>query len=258
MNEHSASAQSVQRLAVAEFDEHARLYEELLADPLRDFFSGRRSNFFHLRKRDLLLNYFEERRLNTKELAYLDVGCGKGELLRLLFSHFKRCAGCDPSSEMISGLPDIDTRLQDQYETLPFESSSFDFITAVNVYHHVAPSTRLLLTKEIRRVLKPEGVCAVIEHNPYNLVTRTIVSRCRFDTNAVLLKCREVKELFCAADIAVDTRKYFLYFPESIYHAAASCEEWLGAIPLGGQYVVFGRGKRRVQNGKSKVASVEM
>lgn len=241
MNEHSGSAQSAQRLAVAEFDEHARLYEELLADPLRDFFSGRQSHFFHLRKRDLLLSYLREQRLNPKGLTYLDVGCGKGELLRLLSGHFMRCAGCDPSSEMISGLPEIETRLQNQYETLPFESSSFDVITAVNVYHHVAPSTRLLLTKEIRRVLKPKGVCAVIEHNPYNLVTRRIVNRCRFDTNAVLLKCREVKELFYAANIEVDARKYFLYFPESIYRAVASCEEWLGTVPLGGQYVVFGR-----------------
>lgn len=240
MNVDRQSTQSSRRLTVPEFDRHAPLYDELLQDPLRNLFTGEQSHFFHLRKRDLLLKYFRDRHINTKRLDYLDVGCGQGELLTLLHKDFNRCVGCDPSPEMLSELRGIETRVQDHGDTLPFESATFDFITAVCVFHHVPRSARFELMGEIRRVLKPGGVFAIIEHNPYNPITRTIVNRTPVDANAVLLKPAEVKQLVRSAGLNVSASKYFLYFPLNLYRTLGRFEEWLSEIPLGGQYAIFG------------------
>ena len=83
------------------FDQLSPSYEELLRDPIRDRFTGQESGFFHRRKADLIRRFFRRRGVNTSDLRYLDVGCGKGELLGLLQSDFKQAAGCDVSEGMM-------------------------------------------------------------------------------------------------------------------------------------------------------------
>jgi SAM-dependent methyltransferase len=97
------------------------------------------------------------------------------------------------------------------------------------------------LTAEIRRLLRPGGVFAVIEHNPWNPVTRLIVSRTPVDEDAILLRASETRALLRGAGFSIDREMYFLYFPEKLYRAAAALENGLRRVPLGGQYAVFGR-----------------
>src|SRR5215831_13329276 len=82
----------------AEFDRYAKNYDELLRDPIRDGFA-QTTDFFHRRKWILIENFIRRRSLSPGKLAWLDVGCGKGELLNLGRSRFGRVAGCDPSAE---------------------------------------------------------------------------------------------------------------------------------------------------------------
>src|ERR1700733_14433894 len=96
-----------------EFDQFAATYEELLKDPIRDGFAGNPA-FFHLRKRDLIRDYFKRGAVDTKSLSYLDVGCGKGELMSLLAADFGRVAGCDPSGGMLEAVHGVDVRVQKQ------------------------------------------------------------------------------------------------------------------------------------------------
>jgi SAM-dependent methyltransferase len=228
----------------AEFDELSAKYEELLADPIRDRFAGAASEFFHVRKRDLIRNYFQHRKIDTRALQYLDVGCGKGELLRLLCSDFKHVSGCDPSKGMMEAgrleEAGIATSVQTDPGKLPYDSDQFDFVTAVCVYHHIPPPARSGMTAEIRRVLKPDGMFAMIEHNPYNPATRLIVSRTPVDADAILLAPRESRGLMKFAGLRVDHSEYFLYLPERLYRHAAWVESALRQVALGGQYAVFG------------------
>src|ERR1051326_1566215 len=159
------------------FDRLASSYEELLRDPLRDRFAGPESTFFHYRKRDLIRRFFHRRGVATSGLSYLDLGCGKGELLRLLQSEFKRAAGCDVSEAMMRQIAGVETRGQTDALQIPFGDAEFDLVTAVCVYHHVPAAHRPTLTAEIRRVLRPGGIFCMIEHNPFNPVTRWIVRR---------------------------------------------------------------------------------
>ena len=227
-----------------EFDQFSGSYEQLLNDPIRNRFAPGGAEFFHLRKRNLIRDYFRRRRTDTRKLAYLDVGCGKGELASLLRGDFARIAGCDPSAGMLKAgelsSNGIEMRVQDDAGRIPFEDSEFDFVTAVCVFHHVPLAARGTLMGEVRRVLKRGGTLAIIEHNPYNPVTRLIVGRTPVDADAILLRPAETRRLFREAGLAVDDQRFFLYFPESLYRRLGRLESALTKVPLGGQYAVFG------------------
>jgi SAM-dependent methyltransferase len=223
----------------AEFDRLAAEYEKLLEDPLRDYFAPG-SDFFVTRKLDMLLGFAGARGLDTSKMTWLDVGCGKGQLLRAGRPHFARVVGCDVSSAMFEGCRDLDVTEQIDPDRLPFEDASVDWVTAVCVYHHVDPAARSRLTIEIRRVLKPAGVFAIIEHNPLNPVVQMIVRRTPVDEHAILLTARSARRLMTDAGLeAVDTR-YFLYLPQWLYRRGRLLEKSFEKVPLGGQYAAFG------------------
>ncbi len=224
-----------------EFDGFAAHYEEALRDPVRDLFAPSGLSFFHLRKRDLILEQFRRRGVDPATQSYLDLGCGKGELLGLLGPAFGSCAGCDTSAGMLEAVQGVRTRVQADPLSIPFDNAQFDFLTAVCVYHHVPPSDRLALTREVRRVLRPGGTFCLIEHNPLNPVTRGIVRRTPVDANAVLLTLGEGCRLVGEAGLEPEERSYFLYLPESLYRRFGRLERWFSAVPLGGQWALFAR-----------------
>lgn len=224
---------------MTEFDHFADEYDTLLRDPIRDRFASAGSAFFHQRKRDIIRESFKRRNVDTRALAYLDVGCGKGDLLDLLRADFQSAAGCDPSRQMIAGSADDGIRVQVHPTEIPFEKHRFDFVTAVCVYHHVPLALRKALTCDIARTLKTGGVACIIEHNPFNPITRLIVRRTPVDADAILLPLRETAELMRVSGLRVIEHQYFLYLPESLYRIAGPLERLMGSLPLGGQYAVF-------------------
>ncbi|HEX3875370.1 MAG TPA: class I SAM-dependent methyltransferase [Bryobacteraceae bacterium] len=225
-------------MANPEFDRYSSSYEELLRDPIRDRFTAGESGFFHRRKRDLIRKYCATKGAHAR--TYLDLGCGKGELLTLLRDDFVEAAGVDPSETMMQGINGILTRVQNDPAKIPFEDERFDFVSAVCVYHHVPPAERLALTLEVKRVLKPNGIFCIIEHNPWNPATRLIVSRTPVDENAILLRASETRRLLKAAGFQVRRQEYFLYLPESLYRRIGALENLLSWLPFGGQYATFG------------------
>jgi SAM-dependent methyltransferase len=223
-----------------EFDRYSLAYDELLKDPLRDRFTGGESIFFYERKRDLIRDFFRRTGRNTQDMRYLDIGCGKGDLISLLREDFGSTAGCDPSPGMLKHAEGVETRVQEDPSAIPFANQDFDFITAVCVYHHVPVAARQAVAREVFRVLRPGGVFAIIEHNPYNPVTRTIVSRTPVDADAILLRPAEAKELLAAAGFSPGPPEYFLYVPGGLYRRGGHVlERLLRRVPLGGQYAIF-------------------
>jgi SAM-dependent methyltransferase len=224
----------------AEFDEYASDYDGLLRDPLRDGFVDNRE-FYHRRKWLLILNFLRKRGIDLSKTEWLDVGCGKCELLGYGSDHFGRVVGCDPSREMVRNAGKIEVRLQEAPAVLPFPDGSFDFATAVCVYHHVEELDRVPLTREIQRVLRPNGTFCMIEHNPFNPVTRFIVSRSPIDVDAHLLTASTARRYCAAAGLQTTRTEHFLYLPEKFYDKAPRLEGLLGKLPLGGQYAMFAR-----------------
>jgi SAM-dependent methyltransferase len=224
---------------MTQFDGLSQSYEELLRDPLRDLFTSQENAFFHRRKADLIRQFFRRRGVKTEALRYLDIGCGKGEVLGLLRPDFKQSAGCDISAAMMQEISQIETRVQPDPLHIPFGNAEFDLITAACVYHHVPAVSRLALTADIARVLRPGGIFCMIEHNPLNPVTRLIVRRTPVDEDAILLAPRESWKLAADTGLIPIQRSYFLYFPQALYSWFGPVEMLLANLPFGGQYAVF-------------------
>jgi len=222
------------------FDGFAGNYAELIKDPIRDKFAAT-SDFFFERKVQVIRGFFRKAGIQSEKLDWLDIGCGQGDMLRAGLPFFRSAAGCDPSSGMLQACSGLQVRSQDSLDKLPFDDAAFDFITAVCVYHHVPYEDRLRLTKEALRVLKPAGTFCIIEHNPWNIATRVIVSRTPVDADAKLLSPPETRRLLSHAGTRILGTRYFLLFPQTIYSHLSAIEEALQSVPLGGQYAVFGR-----------------
>lgn len=223
-----------------EFDQFAPAYTELLEDPLRNRFA-RDPLHFHRRKWLLIEAILKRLGVAPETQRWLDVGCGQGQLLQLAGIRFKQAVGCDPSAVMLSSNPSFTVQQQPSPVELPFADGSFDFVTAVCVYHHVHGEDRTLLTDEIRRVLAPGGLCCIIEHNPWNPVTQAIVRRCAVDIDAELLTAPETRQLIQRSGLKPLAVEYFLYLPESLFHFMSQTEDLLRKIPLGGQYAAIAR-----------------
>jgi SAM-dependent methyltransferase len=222
-----------------EFDSYASDYDALLDDPWRKRFTANQT-YFRERKLDVLLALLKGTGRRPKDLRWLDVGCGRAELLAAGQRAFSSVTGCDVSTEMIRHTSSVSVVHQPDPKRLPFESSSFDLVTAVCVYHHVEPAARGLLLAETARVLTDRGVAVVFEHNPWNPITRLIVSRTPVDQHAQLLTASATRRLLAVGGLNSIATSYFLLLPPAVYRRASWVEHAVARVPLGGQYAVMG------------------
>jgi SAM-dependent methyltransferase len=237
-----------------EFDDYASDYDAMLDDPVRRRFA-RDNAFFVTRKVEVILEMLRGAGRDPRRLRWLDVGCGRGELLKAARAHFRDVRGCDVSTAMLAHAAPVTVVAQPDPSQLPFSGGEFDVVTAVCVFHHVEPQARPALLAEMRRVLTADGLVLLIEHNPLNPATRLIVSRTPIDRHAQLLSARRVRGLFRREQIVPLASEHFLLLPQSLYRRVGALERLLSAVPLGGQYAVLGRvgGSSRPQYGGRQV-----
>jgi SAM-dependent methyltransferase len=221
------------------FDGYRSNYRDVVQSSID--FSGLPHSFFMRAKADLLRELIARRR-GLEKPAMLDVGCGVGSLHPLLRDVVQRLSGIDVSSTCIAQARadnrDVDYRAFDGI-SFPFDTASFDLVTAICVLHHVAPAGWAHFLNEMRRVVRPGGLICVIEHNPHNPLTRLAVSRCEFDRDAVLLGAGTVRKLMAAAGFREIGARYFVLLPWEA-KAARRVENALSNVPLGAQYAAFG------------------
>src|SRR5260370_3538020 len=114
--------QSSERYA-PELDQYANAYAELLDDPIRNRFAHDPLHF-HRRKWHLVERVLKRSGVTARTQRWLDVGCGRGDLLELAGSNFAQAVGCDPSAGMLSS--SAPSRMQEQLSPveLPFPGTS--------------------------------------------------------------------------------------------------------------------------------------
>jgi ArsR family transcriptional regulator len=99
----------------------------------------------------------------------LDVGCGRGSILKLLASRAGRAVGVDIDANarqlaraelMLAGLPNCSLRQGDMYR-LPFDDAEFNTIILDDVVADAVEPVRALI--ESRRLLKPGGRLFILQ-----------------------------------------------------------------------------------------------
>ncbi len=168
----------------AEFDKYASDYDGLLRDPVRDLLVDNRE-FYHRRKWLLILNFLQPSTPCLSKMEWLDVGSGKAELLGYGSGHFGRVAGCDPSSEMVRDAEKLEMRLPGK-TAIPIPPRRQVSMAAASGLCIACRRVRTNITREVQRVLRPNGIFCMIEHNPFNPMTRFIVARSPIDVDAHL------------------------------------------------------------------------
>lgn len=173
----------------------------------------------------------------------MDIGCGIGLADPYLKKCFSQVYGVDICSSAIEVAirenPYISYKLYDG-NLLPYPKNFFDVSFAMCVMHHVPPQKWEHFIKDMYRVTKVEGLCFIFEHNPVNPITRLIVSRCKYDRDAMLVTQNRVKKLFSSSGIKNIRSRSILYFPFDILILKKLEESVLSLFPFGTQYYVVG------------------
>lgn len=102
-------------------------------------------------------------KINLKSVSILDLGCGTGSYLKMIFdSYGNKAFGVEPSDGMrekaIQKNPCLDIR-KGNHKHIPFDNDSFDFIYMTDVIHHI-PNLNSLFS-ELQRVLKFNGFICI-------------------------------------------------------------------------------------------------
>src|SRR5262249_19225859 len=115
-----------------------------------------------------------------------------------------------------------------------------DLAYTTGVFHHIPPTSHMASLRQIWTALKPGGLFAFWEHNPWNPGTRYIMSRIPFDHDAIMVWPRGARRLLRAAGFEIRGTDFVFVFP-SFLRRLRWLEPWLCKLPLGGQYLVLAR-----------------
>lgn len=226
----------------AEFDKFAAEYRTLHAESIKA--SGESPEYFAEYKIvDVAAELAHARGCVADRAAVLDFGAGVGYSVPFFGRHMPRarvtCLDVSQKSldiGMATHGGAADFRHFDGTH-IPYADGAFDVALASCVFHHIPHSEHVALLAEIRRVLAPNGLLLVFEHNPLNPLTRNAVNTCIFDEHAVLIGAPTMRRRALAAGFAGADVRYRIFFPHWA-RGLRPIEKWLTWLPLGAQYYV--------------------
>jgi len=227
-----------------EFDAYAARYDEALAAGLsvtgedKDYYARGRMHWLASRLRALGA---------PAPQTVLDFGCGLGASTPLFLELLgaRRVVGVDVSEGLLdrarqtfAGEPRASFHAIAGHEA----PGSADLAFVNGVFHHIPPADRADALRYVRRTLRPGGLFAFWENNPWNPGTRYIMSRVSFDENAVTITPPEARGLLRAAGFAVVETDFLFIFPRAL-RWLRPLERLVTRLPFGGQYLVLCRAR---------------
>jgi SAM-dependent methyltransferase len=221
------------------FDHVARQYEQQLNRGLR--FTGQSRQYFAQRRVARLASHLVKLNI-TSTACVLDFGCGCGNTTSLLLQHLsaERVVGADISHNSLAEARALHASHRVRY-VAPSElgREQFDVAYCNGVFHHIAVGERPAVVRQILASLRPGGVFAFWENNPWNSGTRWIMRRVPFDRDARLVSPPAARRLLRDAGFRVlrtDSLFLFPWLPDRL----GSLLEWpFLRLTLGGQYLVL-------------------
>jgi SAM-dependent methyltransferase len=119
-------------------------------------------------------------------------------------------------------------------------TGDFDLVFTNGVFHHIPPEERPESLQLIRDALRPSGVLAFWENNPWNPGTRYVMSRIPFDRDAQMLFPHSARRLLCSAGFDIILTDFAFIFPAGL-RRLRFLERPLCKLPIGGQYLILAR-----------------
>lgn len=222
------------------FDKFDRSYEEALARGVSA--TGEDAEFF-LKER---VAWFGAAlgRDNLVVPKVLDFGCGTGNAAPVLLTlpGAREVVGVDVSDGLLAR-----ARADHGAENVTFSSisqhqadASFDAAYCNGVFHHIPVADRAAAVAMVFASLKPGGLFAFWENNPWNPGTRYVMSRIEFDRDAITIPPPQARQLLGAGGFEILGTTSRFFFPRAL-RIFRGLEPRLSGIPLGGQYMVLCR-----------------
>ena len=222
----------------SEFDSFADKYDQALQSGLD--LSGEKKDFFAHGRVNILA-----RLLGTRPLTrILDYGCGTGSAIPYLraLPNVADVIGVDISDKSLDRARTTWRQPHVEFHNISALSKlgSFDLAFCNGVFHHIPISERSEAVSQIYRALKPNGLFAFWENNPWNPGTRWVMSRIPFDRDAILLWPKEARRLLSQAGFEIVSTHFAFIFPKALGFLRFT--EWsLRHLPFGAQYIILAR-----------------
>nr|HEX4313836.1 class I SAM-dependent methyltransferase [Kofleriaceae bacterium] len=222
------------------FDHHATSYEEDLAKALSA--SGEGREFFAEGRVAWLRRCCE--RLGVRVDRVMDFGCGDGFATPMLAHGLgaTTAIGLDVSEKSLDVARDKHAPAGIEYARIGAYApdASVDVAYCNGVFHHIVPPERPGAVELVAKSLKPGGLFALWENNPWNPATHYVMAKCEFDADAQMLTPGKTRKLLRANGFDIVSTNFRFIFPRAL-RALRGIENWVYRIPLGTQYQVLAR-----------------
>ncbi|NUP07121.1 MAG: class I SAM-dependent methyltransferase [Polyangiaceae bacterium] len=223
-----------------DFDDAASDYDAQLQRGLSA--SGEDKNFFAKGRVSWLSQGLSERGFSPSSV--LDYGCGTGSSVPFLLDDLAApsVVGVDVSSRSIEIARRLQRSSRARFETLEdyVPNGTIDLAFCNGVFHHIPPSQRAGAVEWIYRALRPGGIWAFWENNPWNPGTQWVMYRIPFDRDAVKVTPSEARRLLIAGGFEILSVDHLFVFPRFM-RWLRPLEPKIANLPLGAQYQILCR-----------------
>ena len=184
------------------------------------------------------------RQLGEHPQSALDYGCGIGSTIPLLSNSFelREIIGVDISSRSLATAQERHGSGPIRYATIAEyrPEGKLDLAYCNGVFHHIPKAERPAAVAYVREALRPQGLFAFWENNPWSPATHYVMSRCSFDKDAVTLSVSESKRLLRQFDFTILRCDFLFIFPNFL-RALQPLEPLVSKLALGAQYQILAR-----------------
>jgi SAM-dependent methyltransferase len=231
--------QNVEPVSAA-FDEYADpdAYDAALEQGIA--ISGEDKSYFAHGRVAWLAEFLRSR--DFRPLRVLDYECGTGTAAPFLLDLLgpAHLIGVDLSARSIKTASRVHGSDRAHFLTLDEYQPCADIDLAFcnGVFHHIPLDARAAAVDYVARALRPGGLFAFWENNPWNPGTRLVMKRIPFDRDAITLSPPQAGRLVISGGFEILRTDFLFFFPRAL-SIFRRLEPRLSRLPLGAQYLVL-------------------
>jgi trans-aconitate methyltransferase len=223
---------------MSEFDSYAADYDTALMRGVA--VSGEGKNYFAEKRVAWTAHRLREMGMTVRKV--MDFGCGTGSSIPYLLESLapESAIGLDVSEESLriaaETIPDSRVTFQGVFDHEP--AGDVDLAFCNGVFHHIPLAERQGAVEHVWKSLRPGGLFALWENNPWNPGARLVMARIPFDRDTIMVSAPEARRLMKGGGLEVRRTDFQFVFPRFL-SALRRLEPALAPLPLGAQYMVL-------------------